>query len=755
MCRVTVIITVNFESEEKMHNEKFTLLINICSLILLSSVVIKAQWVQTNGPYGGEVYSLLANGSDLYAGTNFPYDVFFSSNNGENWQKLTASGLGGKLVQCFALSGGNLFAGTASYGVYLSTDGGESWAVVNNGITNYNNVACLFVNGAYIYVGIGGGPVGGLGPGGVFLSTNNGTNWSEIDSGLTNKIVTSITAVGKDLFTGTWGGGVFRSTNNGMTWSAVDSGLSAKNIASFAMSGSNLYAGTAGNGVFLSTNEGVSWTSVSVGFIANQYVTSLVVMGSKIFAGTLNSGVFISINNGTDWNQSIAGMTNIQVESLAVSDSNVFAGTDGGVFVSNNSGENWTKAITGMNAVRVGALATVGSNLFDGTSIDGIFRSADNGTTWTQVDTGFATAVVTSFAVCPTGIFAGTNGGGIIRSTNNGISWNQVNMGLTTPLIWSLAAEPNDSGGSNIFVGVGVPVVYSGGSYGSYDTAHVFLSTNNGASWTPTIDSGLGSAANIYSLAVSGTNLITGIQDNNLISGGLFLSKNNGRSWLPIDTSFCFQFGYGISANGTNVFASNSWGGIILSHDEGMQWVNGNATFLGTVATCFAFSGNTIFAGTTIGIFISNDNGVNWKAADNTGLEVDNYGNTRVWSLTICDSNLFVGTDWGVFRRPLSQMVTGITNNGNQIPDNFSLKQNYPNPFNPTTTINYSIPKTSFVTIKVYDILGREVTTLINKNETAGNYSVNFNASSLSSGIYFYQLKAGDDVITRKMVFLK
>ena len=88
-------------------------------------------------------------------------------------------------------------------------------------------------------------------------------------------------------------------------------------------------------------------------------------------------------------------------------------------------------------------------------------------------------------------------------------------------------------------------------------------------------------------------------------------------------------------------------------------------------------------------------------------------------------------------------------------PNEFALEQNYPNPFNPTTTINYSVPRTAVVTLKVYDILGREISTLVNEEKPAGNYSVNFNASNLSSDIYFYRMQAGTFVETKKLTLLK
>ncbi len=85
----------------------------------------------------------------------------------------------------------------------------------------------------------------------------------------------------------------------------------------------------------------------------------------------------------------------------------------------------------------------------------------------------------------------------------------------------------------------------------------------------------------------------------------------------------------------------------------------------------------------------------------------------------------------------------------------FTLSQNYPNPFNPTTVIDYTIPKDSHVTLKIYDVLGQEVRTLVDEDQQVGRYSVNFNGSSLASGVYFYRLVAGSHVITKKMLELK
>ncbi|MBK8981205.1 MAG: T9SS type A sorting domain-containing protein [Ignavibacteria bacterium] len=102
--------------------------------------------------------------------------------------------------------------------------------------------------------------------------------------------------------------------------------------------------------------------------------------------------------------------------------------------------------------------------------------------------------------------------------------------------------------------------------------------------------------------------------------------------------------------------------------------------------------------------------------------------------------------------------ITGINNNVTSIintPLDYNLSQNYPNPFNPSTKINFSIPKAGIVSLIVYDILGKEVIQLVNEFKTAGNHAINFNASNLSSGTYFYRIEAGEFKATKKMSLLK
>ncbi len=123
------------------------------------------------------------------------------------------------------------------------------------------------------------------------------------------------------------------------------------------------------------------------------------------------------------------------------------------------------------------------------------------------------------------------------------------------------------------------------------------------------------------------------------------------------------------------------------------------------------------------------------------------------------DGNTAYVTSFGAANYPaferFTRTATDVQSENNFVVKNYSLSQNYPNPFNPTTQINYSVAKAGFVTLKVFDVLGREVATLVNGEKSGGKYTVNFNATNLASGIYIYQLRANGVMLTKKMSLLK
>jgi hypothetical protein len=167
-----------------------------------------------------------------------------------------------------------------------------------------------------------------------------------------------------------------------------------------------------------------------------------------------------------------------------------------------------------------------------------------------------------------------------------------------------------------------------------------------------------------------------------------------------------------------------------------------------------AVSGTNLFA-TSNNIFLSTNNGTNWTVVG-TGYD------RGALSLAVSGTNLFAGTGGtpsselgGVWRRPLSEMITSVENPSVDVPSQFSLEQNYPNPFNPTTTIVYGVRSREFVELKVFDVLGREVAVLVSEHLEPGSYKATLDANRLASGVYTYRLISGNLVETKKMLLLK
>lgn len=144
-----------------------------------------------------------------------------------------------------------------------------------------------------------------------------------------------------------------------------------------------------------------------------------------------------------------------------------------------------------------------------------------------------------------------------------------------------------------------------------------------------------------------------------------------------------------------------------------------------------------------------------FSLAHTTGLPIT--GNGRSYSTTVTCVAPYQGlttgrvVNCGVNVTPMTGVITPVLNT----PDKYSLSQNNPNPFNPTTKIDYQIPKSGFVTLRIFDLLGREVATLVNEEKASGSYTIEFNGSNLSSGTYFYRMESGTFIETKKMMLMK
>ena len=390
----------------------------------------------------------------------------------------------------------------------------------------------------------------------------------------------------------------------------------------------------------------------------------------------------------------------------------------------------WTPCNAGISQFSNNAIVVKGELLFAALNEVPYF-SSDNGTTWEIINNGLEGHDVWDLAVSGEDIFASTNDG-VFRSTNNGATWKTVNFGLL------------DS--SNITVlAAAYPNLFAGSAYGG-----VYLSTNDGNSWSH-VDSSLAITI-IRALVVKGAYLFAGTLD-----AGVFRSSDNGSNWQQINSGLAHDWIMAFAVSGSNIFAGTLTNGVYISTDNGSHWSAADSG-LGESAggLSFAVSDTNLFVSTGPvyghdigGVFHSTDNGTTWAGA-NSGFPF----NLTVWTLAVNSTYIFAQTGSGVWRRALSD-IDNVGSAPSHLPTNFTLRQNFPNPFNPTTTISFSIPARSATSLKVFDVLGREVTTLVSGELEAGSYTQQWNAINIPSGVYLYRLRSGALSAAKKLLLLK
>src|SRR5579883_180560 len=689
----------------------------IAILTVLTAIVVlcpkaQAQWVQTNGPGGGDVICLSLKDTTLYAGV--AGGVFRSSDNGVHW---VYSGLKNNNVGALVVSGNDLYAGIGyGGGVFHSTNNGTSWSYI--GLDQFT-IYSLAVSGNYLLAGTNSF---------IYRSSDNGANWIIDTVGLRSTSINTLEVLGSKLFAGT-DNGAYCSTNDGASWKQIDTAFKG-DFRSFALIGDNLFEGT-GSGMRVYNDSSKQGMFIKNGLIDDN-IHALLCVDSIVYAAT-DFGVARTTDEGANWTPTYtSGGLYLVVLSLAAKDSELFAGTLGsGVFRSTDHGISWNSFNNGLPYNKVGSLAYIDSTLFAGTY--GVYKTTNEGADWSSALNGLTYPYNDYLASGNGNIFAATERG-IYRSSNKGAHWTLASEGLpydkhitNDTLYWSI--NTLFANGNNIFAGSGFGV---------------FLSTNNGASWS-IIDTGLPiDNSNVTSFAMIGNELFAVIPGK-----GVYRSTNDGLNWdsagnVPANINM-----YVIVANGNDLFVRTD-SGAFRSTDNGDNWIAVNNGLPGRFIDVLMASNNVLFAGTdSAGVYISTNKGTNWISAN------DGLMNTTVLAFAIYGGNIFAGTDSGVYRRPLSDFgISAVNEKPNDLPAQFSLQQNYPNPFSANTNVEYRIPNEEHVTLSIYNSLGEEVATLVNSESSAGTHSVQLSGNGLQNGIYFYRLAAGKSVGIGKMMVI-
>ena len=402
------------------------------------------------------------------------------------------------------------------------------------------------------------------------------------------------------------------------------------------------------------------------------------------------------------------------VYALFAAHDTLYVGTDSLFYIGTHRGANWLPErppVSSPDAVE--CLLKSGGTLLAGTFKNGIFTSTDEGASWHPFSNGLSglgSTDIGSLLVRRDSLIAGTLGAGVFTtSADLSRQWSA----------WgdSLSAYEGD---------------------------------------------------NVFKMLVVGTTVLAGAGAN----GYMFRYTDDQPWWNPVAMNTPRLIGElvtGLATNGLGVVAATNLG-VYRSTDQGLSWVRtGFSIPPSTIQTLLSFHGTEVFAIVTSplssSLFVSPDTGNVW-------MPLGVFALPDMIDAAFIGDTLFLGGEGGLWEAPLSELLMSAQD-PIPVPHGFSLEQNYPNPFNPTTIIEYTVGGTggqgsgvSTVRLVVYDILGREVATLVDEVKRPGTYKVEFDVrlpprrqalqpAGLSSGVYVYRLTAGEFSQARALILLK
>ncbi len=399
--------------------------------------------------------------------------------------------------------------------------------------------------------------------------------------------------------------------------------------------------------------------------------------------------------------------------------------------------------------------------------------------TWTEQVSGITTVLYSVSAVDDDIAWTCGASGKVLRTTNKGQNWTNASGDLPTSIPMY-----------NIFAWDANLAIVTG----STTSAYIYRTTNGGVNWATVLTTAGGFDDNLWMTSATDAYCI-----GDIVSGNWHLAKstNGGSNWgtwatLPT-TNTSGTYNNAACFLGQQVwFSGVGESKMYYSSNMGANWSQQTLTLANITATWFNSPTLGLAGGSSAspGVLKTTNSGVTWTAVtapypsssisgivgaantwwaaqQGTGISIStNDGATWTTAYTAPTGSFYHltksrsgATLWGIRSNGgisrYGQPILGVNPISNTAPDKYLLSQNYPNPFNPVTKINFAIPKSGLVTIKIYDLLGKEVRTLVNETKNAGSYSVDFNGSELSSGIYFYKINVNGFSDIKKMTLIK
>jgi len=678
--------------------------------------------------------------------------IFFNTSLFSQWIYLNPLPTGENIINAEFINDNTGYISTITFSVYKTTDGGNTWSntcllntdenriykTTNGGFNWFISATigqfqvlwdCNFINQNTGYF-IGGSK--------LYKTTNTGNSWFEIYNFVSNNIL--VVKFYNEKFGSVAGiasppGGrnLYMTSDGGMSWS-LNSSLHALNIS--YIDSSQVYIINDSSRTYRSTNGGSGWTPLG---ISGQSESPLLYFENSMTGYTSNSYPYgysyllkKTTNGGVNWYnavQSVLKPTNI----IEFTQNNLFSvGGAGFISVSEDKGMNWfLKNNSMIENIRSIYFRNENSGIVSGNKI---LRTENGGGSWDTVLNLDSIRILHLQSPDNLNLYAACSNGYFARSDDFGNTWTF----LSTP--------DNVDYTNTMFVNNNTGFIFK------YNSNSFYRTSNNGNSWT----------------------LVTALQNVKDVS---FVNSNTGYAISGSANSLYKTTDSGIS---WNVSSTLPWNGQtllnILFNDENTGFLSINYQ-CSQAGYCFAIYRTTnagvtweqtlvrnIYSGSGFKLQRTGNNIITAQYGNN-GLKSADNGNTWrniIFPYTTEVDIFFPAEQTGymagnnVIGKILNGGTVSVNNeNTNLVREDFHLSQNYPNPFNPKTVIGYSLTGNRYVSLKVYDVLGKEIITLVNEKQNAGSYTVNFNGESFPSGIYFYRLEAGDFAESKRMILLK
>ena len=629
-----------------------------------------------------------------------------TTNSGQTFDtvRILFSGIGTVWGFSFINNNTGYLCGSSNYKVMKTTDGGNSWALVNN-------IGSLGTLDFYAIYGSDENNIKvGSSSGNVYLTTNAGLNWTTSNVGSTSQISGMVFLNANTGYICGQSFGLFRyTTDGGVSWSGTNA-PTGNILTCIIYDGSAAYlSGTVtAETIFKTTDNGNSWQTIPISIgptIHPLLAYSIDKLGNNMIVVGNYGEMIKSTNNGSSWS------SYSYRRSLATMSGDIYA----------QSG--------------TGRIIACGTNIGYN---DDILVSSDGGINWTTSDLtveGYSTSLS---MVNPTTGYVSGREGFIFKTTTGGNSWSSL---MGNPVLGNYYLQSID------FVNASTGWIV-GGYPAPAAIVKIFKTTNAGVNWSeqPT------SYSASMGVKVDMVDVNTGYMSYSI---GLQKTTNSGANWniIPVPAATTYRAMKVLDANTVYLGGANSE--MYVTTNSGTSWESLNfPVYAGGFFSTDWFDTQNGVASAVIGVVGKTTNrGQTWQIMNNGGYTV--YHTTMVHPDTMF--SICGNTPGG----QIMKFSKGVTSGGftyeYNIPKDFSLKQNYPNPFNPTTTIEFDLPKAGIITVKIYDITGREYKSEINNLYLkAGNFKMFFSGDNLSSGVYFYSiLIEGKIVDTKKMLMIK